>query len=32
MVYWDAITGALALIFLLTGIRLRRGSTEFISY
>jgi hypothetical protein len=32
MVYWDAITGTLALIFLLTGIRLRRGSTEFISY
>jgi hypothetical protein len=32
MVYWDAITGTLAAIFLLAGIRLRRGSTEFISY
>ena len=32
MVYWDAITGALAATFLLTGIRLRRGSNEFISY
>jgi hypothetical protein len=32
MVYWDAITGGLSLIFLLAGIRLRRGSNEFISY
>jgi hypothetical protein len=32
MVYWDAITGTLAVILLLTGIRLRRGSNEFISY
>lgn len=32
MVYWDAFTGGLAVIFLLAGIRLRRGSTEFISY
>jgi hypothetical protein len=32
MVYWDVITGTLALIFILNGIRLRRGSDEFISY
>lgn len=32
MVYWDAITGTLAVIFLLTGLRLRRGTNEFISY
>jgi hypothetical protein len=32
MVFWDAITGILAVIFLLAGIRLRRGSTEFLSY
>jgi len=32
MVYWDAITGLLAVIFGLTGIRLRRGLNEFFSY
>ncbi|HEY0163656.1 MAG TPA: hypothetical protein VGB69_13330 [Edaphobacter sp.] len=32
MFYWDIITGALALFFLFNGIRLRRGSNEFISY
>jgi hypothetical protein len=32
MVYWDATTFTLAVIFGLTGIHLRRGSNEFISY
>ena len=32
MVYWDAILFTLAIIFGLAGIRLRRGSTEFLSY
>jgi hypothetical protein len=32
MAYWDAITFTLAAIFLVNGIRLRRGSNEFISY
>jgi len=32
MFYWDCITGLLAVIFLLTGLRLRRGLNEFISY
>jgi len=32
MVYWDALTFLLAAIFLVNGIRLRRGSNEFISY
>lgn len=32
MVYWDAVTFVLACIFFLAGIRLRRGSNEFISY
>ncbi|HMF53142.1 MAG TPA: hypothetical protein VK593_02250 [Edaphobacter sp.] len=32
MVYWDAITGTLAMFFLLNGIRLRRGMNEFLSY
>jgi hypothetical protein len=30
--YWNMITGALAVFFLLAGLNLRRGSTEFISY
>jgi len=30
--YWNAITFTLAAFFGLTGLRLRRGSTEFISY
>jgi hypothetical protein len=32
MAYWDAIVFTLAAIFLINGIRLRRGSNEFISY
>lgn len=32
MVYWNAIMFALAVIFGLAGLRLRRGSTEFLSY
>jgi hypothetical protein len=32
MVYWDAVMGLGFLVFLITGLRLRRGSTEFISY
>jgi hypothetical protein len=32
MAYWNAITLTLALFFGVTGVRLRRGSTEFISY
>jgi hypothetical protein len=32
MAYWDAITFTLAATFLINGIRLRRGSNEFISY
>jgi len=32
MVYWNALTGLLAVIFGVAGIRLRRGSNEFISY
>ena len=32
MVYWNAITFVLAVFFGLAGIRLRRGSNEFISY
>lgn len=32
MVYWNAITFTLAVIFGVVGIRLRRGSNEFISY
>ena len=32
VLYWNALTFTLALVFGLTGYRLRRGSTEFISY
>jgi hypothetical protein len=32
MLYWDCITGILAVTFLTTGLRLRRGLNEFISY
>ena len=32
MVYWDVTTFLLAAVFLVNGIRLRRGSNEFISY
>jgi hypothetical protein len=32
IVTWDAITFASALIFGIAGVRLKRGSNEFISY
>jgi hypothetical protein len=32
MAYWDAITFILSAVFFVNGIRLRRGSNEFISY
>ncbi len=32
MVCWDAITFALAAFFLVTGVSLRRGGQEFLSY
>ena len=32
MVYWNAITFTLALFFGVAGVRLRRGSNEFLSY
>jgi hypothetical protein len=32
MAYWDAVMGLGFLVFLIAGLRLRRGSTEFISY
>jgi hypothetical protein len=32
MFYWDAILFTLSLIFGVAGVRLRRGSNEFISY
>ena len=32
MTFWASITGTLSLIFLINGIRLRRGMTEFMSY
>jgi hypothetical protein len=32
MFYWDAILFTLAAIFLATGVSLRRGSNEFLSY
>jgi hypothetical protein len=32
MVYWDAIMFVSALIFGVAGVRLKRGSNEFISY
>jgi hypothetical protein len=32
MAYWNAITLLLALFFGVNGVRLRRGSNEFISY
>ncbi len=30
--YWNCVTAILAVSFLLTGMRLRRGLSEFISY
>ncbi len=32
MVFWDAVTFLLAAICFITGVSLRRGSQEFISY
>ena len=32
MFYWDAILFLLAAFFIAAGIRLRRGSNEFLSY
>ena len=32
MAYWDAILFVLAAVFAVAGIRLRRGSNEFLSY
>jgi hypothetical protein len=32
MVYWDAIMFTLSLVFGIVGVRLKRGSNEFISY
>jgi hypothetical protein len=32
MVYWDALLFLLAFVFAVAGIRLRKGSTEFLSY
>jgi hypothetical protein len=32
MLYWNLTTGALALFFLISGISLKRGSNEFLSY
>jgi hypothetical protein len=32
VVYWNAITFTAALVFGIMGIRLKRGSNEFISY
>jgi hypothetical protein len=31
-VYWDALLFALSLIFGIAGVRLKRGSDEFLSY
>jgi hypothetical protein len=32
MVYWDTIVFTLSLIFGITGVQLKRGSNEFLSY
>ena len=32
MAYWNAIVFLMAIVFLFNGVRLRRGSNEFISY
>jgi hypothetical protein len=32
MVYWDALMFTLSLVFGVLGVRLKRGSNEFISY
>ncbi len=32
MAYWDGLLFLLSAIFAVAGIRLRRGSTEFLSY
>jgi hypothetical protein len=32
MVYWDATMFVAALVFAIAGVRLKRGSNEFLSY
>ena len=32
MLYWNATTGLLAIVFGILGLRLRRGNQEFLSY
>ena len=32
MVYWDIVTGTIAVVCALVGLRLRRGTNEFLSY
>jgi hypothetical protein len=32
MLYWNIVMGVGFVVFLIAGLRLRRGSTEFISY
>ena len=32
MVYWDVVTGTIAIVCGIIGLRLRRGINEFISY
>lgn len=32
MVYWNLTNFTLSMVFLITGVRLKRGSNEFISY
>ena len=32
MLYWNLVTGGLALVFLIAGLQLRRGLNEFFSY
>ncbi len=32
MVYWDIVTGTIAVVCALIGLRLRRGTNEFLSY
>jgi hypothetical protein len=32
MVFWDALAFTAALVFAIVGVRLKRGSNEFLSY
>jgi len=32
MVYWDVVTGSVSVICFLIGLRLRRGTNEFLSF